>query len=80
MTTLELKVNLPDQLARDVQEAGLLSAAHLERWLREQLQSQRVDEFFSAVQLMSAAPEPDVMSPEQVAEEIRLLRASREKT
>ena len=31
MTTLELKLNLPDQLARDAKAAGLLTEPELER-------------------------------------------------
>ena len=50
MTTV--KITLPDQLAQDAQRAGLLSQAALEKLLREQLQTQRQDGFFAAMERM----------------------------
>lgn len=35
MTTLEVKLNLPDSLAQEAQKAGLLTSAAIERLLRE---------------------------------------------
>lgn len=75
MTTVQ--ITLPDQLAQEAQQAGLLSPAFLEKWLREQLREQRVDQLFSAMDQMSAVDDPAVMSPEAVAEEIALMRAER---
>ena len=40
MTTLELKLNLPDELAQRAQSAGLLTPEAIERMLREQLRRQ----------------------------------------
>lgn len=40
MTTLELKLNLPDELAQRAQSAGLLTPEAIESMLREQLQRQ----------------------------------------
>ena len=62
MTTVH--ITLPDQLAQEAQRVGLLSPARLEKWLRDQLKDQRVDE-------------PAVMSPEDVAQEIATMRAER---
>lgn len=75
MTTVQ--ITLPDQLAQDAQRAGLLSSARLERWLREQLRAQGVDELFAAADRMAAVDEPAVMSPEEVAKELSALRAAR---
>ena len=75
MTTV--KITLPDQLAQDAQRAGLLSQAALERLLREQLQAQRQDEFLAATERMAQLSEPPAMSPEEVADEIRAMRAER---
>lgn len=75
MTTVQ--ITLPDQLAQDAQRAGLLSSAQLERWLRDQLKAQRVDELFAAMERMAAVDEPAVMSPEEVAQEIAAMRAER---
>lgn len=75
MTTVEIV--LPDQLAQEAQRAGLLSPELLEKWLREQLKAQHVDQLFSAMDRMAAVDEPPVMSPEAVAEEIAAMRAER---
>ena len=42
MTTVQ--ITLPDQLAQEAQRAGLLSPARLEKWMRDRLNDQRVDE------------------------------------
>jgi hypothetical protein len=74
MTTVQ--ITLPDQLAAEAQRAGLLTPARIERFLREQLKSQRVDELFEVMAQADTVDEP-VMTPEQVAEEIRQMRAER---
>lgn len=75
MTTVQ--ITLPDQLVQEAQRAGLLSPRAIERWLREQLKARRVDELFSAMDRMGAVDEPAVMSPEEIAEEVRVMRAER---
>ncbi|MBI2396550.1 MAG: hypothetical protein HYV17_02050 [Xanthomonadales bacterium] len=75
MTTLQ--IDLPDQLAQEARRAGLLSPDVIERWLREQLRSKRVDALFTAMNRMAAVAEPAALSPEEVAEEIRAMRADR---
>ena len=75
MTTVQ--ITLPDQLAQEAQRAGLLSPARLEKWLRDQLKDQRVDELFSAMDCMAGVDEPAAMSPEDVAQEIATMRAER---
>ena len=75
MTTVQ--ITLPDQLAQEAQRAGLLSQVVLEKWLREQLKAQRVDELFAAMDRMAAVDEPAAMSPEEVADEIATMRAER---
>lgn len=72
MTTIE--VTLPDQLAKEAEEAGLLSPEPLEALLREQLRKRRVDGLFSIIE-RSAASDPNVLTPEQVSEELRAMRA-----
>lgn len=75
MTTVQ--ITLPDQLAQDAQRAGLLSPARLEKRLRDQLESQRVDELFSAIDRMASVDQPAAMSPEDVAQELAAMRAER---
>jgi hypothetical protein len=75
MTTIE--ITLPDQLARDAAEAGLLSPDAVEELFRERLKAQRVKELFEAMEIMHAVEDPPYMSPEEVAEEIKAMRAER---
>ncbi len=73
----DIQISLPDQLAEEAQRAGLLSSAQLERWLREQLNLQRVGELFLAMDRMAATPEPAAMSPDEIAQEMAAMRAER---
>ena len=75
MTTVQ--ITLPDQLAQEAERAGLLSSDRLERWLRDQLKTQRVDDLFSAMDRMITVDKPTVMSPEDVSREIATMRAER---
>jgi len=75
MTTVT--IDLPDELARDAQRAGLLRDEVIARSLRQQLQTRRTDELFAAADRMAAINEPAVMSPEQIAEAMRLMGAER---
>jgi hypothetical protein len=75
MTTIQ--ITLPDQLAQEAQQAGLLSPELVEKWLRDQLKAQRVDQLFSAMNRMAAVEEPAIMPPEKVAEELAAMRAER---
>lgn len=75
MTTVQ--ITLPDQLAQEAQRVGLLSSDRLERWLRDQLKTQRVEDLFAAMERMTSVDEPTVMSPEDVAQEIAAMRAER---
>ena len=75
MTTVH--INLPDQLAQEAKQAGLLSDPALEKLLREQLQVRRQAGFFAALERMEQPPEPPAMSPEEMAEEIRAMREER---
>lgn len=75
MTTVQ--ITLPDELAQEAQQAGLLSPQALEAWLRERLKAQHVDAFFQAADRMGAVDDTIVLSPEAVAEEIVAMRAER---
>ncbi len=75
MTTVQ--ITLPDQLAQEAQRAGLLSSDRLERMLRELLKAQAVDELFEAMDWMAATEPTEAMSAEEIADEIRQMRAER---
>ena len=72
-----VQITLPDQLAQEAQRAGLLSPDSLEKWLREQLRSQRADALLQAAERMSPVDDADILSPDAVAEEIATMRAER---
>ena len=78
MTTLELKVTLPDDLAQRAQSAGLLTSEAIESMLCEQLKK-RAGENLRA--MWSRMPREE-LTPEieqEIVEEVRALRAERRK-
>ena len=75
MTTIQ--ITLPDELAQEAKQAGLLTPELLEKWLRDQLKAQRLDQLLTAMDRMANEDAPVTMSPEQVAEELAAMRAER---
>ena len=73
MTTVQ--ITLPDGLAQEAKQAGLLESEALARLLRTQLQAKRGEQLFAAMERMSAEQEPAAMSPEELAKEIAAMRA-----
>ncbi len=74
MTTLEVKLNLPDPLAVEAQAAGLLAPEQLERLLREALRAGRIEKLAAAREALAATPLP-TMTPEEIQAEIDAYRA-----
>ena len=72
MTTIQ--ITIPDRLAEEAKEAGLLSPAKVEKWLRAQLKAQRAGELEGAMARMDSVECAEVMSPEAVAEEVAAMR------
>ena len=76
MTTLEVKLDLPESLAKEAQQAGLLTPQAVETMLRERLRAQRVAELREAVkQMVSAGGAP--MTMEEIEAEIQAYRKER---
>jgi len=75
MTTVQ--ITLPDQLAQEAERAGLLSSESLEELLRKQLKAKAAEQLFAAMDKMSAVEGVPYMSPEEVAEEIKAMRAEK---
>lgn len=73
MTTLEVKLNLPDSLAKEAQQAGLLAPEELERLVREAVRQRRVNRLFEAREKLQAAGIPP-MTAEEIEAEIRAAR------
>lgn len=74
MTTLEVTLSLPDSLAAEARQAGLLSPLELERMVREALRARRVDRLATARETLAANPLPP-MTPEEIQAEIDAYRA-----
>lgn len=76
MTTLEVKLNLPDSLAQEAQKAGLLTPDAIERLLREAVRRGAVDELFGAMDRLADANIPP-MTMEEIQAEVDAVRAER---
>ena len=74
MTTLEIKLSLPDGLAKEAQQAGLLAPEELERLVREALRARRADRLSKARERLAAEPLPP-MTSEEIQAEIDAYRA-----
>jgi hypothetical protein len=72
-----VQIELPDQLVQEAEQAGLLSPAVLEELLRDGLRRKSLDKLFSAMDSIAATNDLPYMSPEEVAEEIKIMRAER---
>jgi len=76
MTTLELKLNLPDDLAQRAQSAGLLTSEAIESMLCEQLRKRAGE----SLRAMWARMPREELTPEieqEIVEEVRAMRAER---
>lgn len=74
MTTLELKLDLPDRLAQDAARLGLLEPETLRALLREAVRTRRLEQLAQARHRVAAAGiEP--MSEDEILDEIDAYRA-----
>lgn len=74
MTTLELKLNLPDRLAQDAAKMGLLDPDSLQTMLREAVRNRRIAQLaFARQRVAEAGIAP--MSLEEIQEEVDAQRA-----
>lgn len=72
-----LTIELPDQLADDARDAGLLSSEAIETLLREQLRKRGVDELLDATERLAATPDEPAVSLEEIQREVDAVRAER---
>ena len=72
----ELKLTLPDNLAREAEASGLLTPEAIETLLREEIRRRRVDHLFSAADRLSNLEVPTLTEAE-VDAEIEAARRSR---
>ena len=73
---ITLEINLPDSLAREAKEAGLLTPQAVETMLRERLRAQRIGELRDAVRQMVAAGDAP-LTMEEIESEIQAYREER---
>ncbi|MBI3053849.1 MAG: hypothetical protein HYY77_07390 [Betaproteobacteria bacterium] len=73
MTTVELKLSLPDQLAEEVRAAGLLTSETVEALLKVALRAKRAQAFFEAADAFAAAQLPP-MSMQEIQAEVDAAR------
>jgi len=76
MTTVEVKLDLPDRLAKAAKDAGLLVPEALERIIAEALRRQTFDELLSVADRVETAGVPP-MSVEELNAEIQAYRMER---
>lgn len=74
MTTLT--IDLPDQLAKEAKEAGLLAPDVIEAILRENLRRRAIDELFSSADKLAVADFPP-MTMDEIQQEVNAVRAKR---
>ena len=67
--TREVTLTLPEPLAGEAEEAGLLTPEVLERLLREEIRRRRIDRLFDAADRL-AGQEGTAMTPEEIEAEV----------
>ena len=75
MTTLELKLTLPNDLAQEAQAAGLLSPEAMEAMVREAMKKRRIDRLFETMKKLSDLTPP--ITEAEIAAEIQAARTER---
>ena len=76
MTTLEVTLNLPDSLAKEAQQAGLLTSQAIEAMLREAVRSRRIARLVEARRNVATAGVTP-LTMEEIQAEIEADRAER---
>lgn len=76
MATLQLKLTLPEQLAKQAKAAGLLKSEAMASMLREQLRKQAGKELLAMMDKLSAANIPP-MTEDEIQAEVSAVRKAR---
>lgn len=74
MTTVEIE--LPDSLAKEARDAGLLTSQAIEQMVRERLRMQRVAELRQAVDQMTSSSDTP-LTMDEIETELRAYRDER---
>jgi hypothetical protein len=73
---LEIRLSLPDSVAREAEASGLLAPESMESLLREALRKRRIDRMFEAADRLVAAPLPSLTEAE-IEAEVQAVRRAR---
>ena len=76
MTILEVKLNLPDQIALQAQRAGLLSGQAIERLIEEAVRREAGKKLLDAMQRLREANVPP-LTEEEIDAEVKAVRVAR---
>lgn len=76
MTTLEVKLTLPDQIAQEAKRAGLLNGRAIERLIEEAVHREAGKKLLDAMQRLRDANVPP-LTEEDIADEVDAARAAR---
>jgi cytochrome P450 len=76
ITTVEIRLNLPDQVALDAQRAGLLSDQAIGRLIEEAVRREAGKCLLEAMGRLREANVPP-LTEEEIAEEVAAVRATR---
>lgn len=74
--SVALTLSLPESLAREAEERGLLSSDAIAQLLRERLRQRRVDDLFESATRLSQLNLPS-LSESEIEAEIEAVRAER---
>ncbi len=75
MSSLEVKLDLPDSLAREAEANGLLTPEAIESLLRAEIRRRRVNKLFDAADRLAALDAP--LTEAEVEVEIAAVRQAR---
>jgi len=75
MSSVEIKFNLPDNLAREAETNGLLRPEAIESLLRKEIRRRRVNNLFEAADRLAALDAP--LTEAEVEAEIAAIRHAR---
>lgn len=76
MTTLEVKLNLPDQVAQEAKRAGLLTGRAIERLIEEAVKREAGKKLLDAMQRLRDANVPP-LAEDDIAAEIKAAHTAR---
>ena len=75
MTTVEVKLNLPDQIAQEAKRAGLLTGRAIERLIEEAVRREAGKKLLEAMQKLRDANAPP-LAEDEIAAQVKAAHAA----